>query len=132
MSGSSFSSTSSLFTPLSFTPLTATTAPCTWSSSFSGPNVQYGVGSAIGLAFDAIAEANRNKEIAINTGLSSGNHFSLPQGTYHVGATRSTEGVEGGVKITKGNGYVRYNYPNGHFTVVGSDGSKSSGIGGGW
>jgi hypothetical protein len=95
--------------------------------------VQYGVGSAIGLAFDAVAEANRNKEQAVTYGLSSpANHFSLPQGTYHVGASRTTDGVEGGMKITKGNGYVRYNYPNGHFTVVAADGSTSSGIGGGW
>jgi hypothetical protein len=126
------SSSSSLFTPFSFTPLTASTPSCTWASSNAGPNAQYGVGSAIGLAFSAVAEANHNKQVAIDTGLASGNHFSLPPGSYHVGAYNTTDGAAGGMKIVKGNGYVRYEYPDGRFTVVGADGSRSSGTGGGW
>ncbi len=110
----------STFTPLSssfaFTPLTVTSPSCTWSTSYSGSNVQYGVGSAVGLAFQEIEKANKNWTTSRDLSLSTGNHWGLPSGTHSVGTT----------KIIKGDGYIRYEPEHGHCTVVSDDGKISS------
>jgi hypothetical protein len=117
---------SNLFTPFSFTPLTTISPSCTYgSSSYAGSNVQYGIGSAIGLSFSSIAEANKNKQTAIDNAFASGNHWNLPKGSYS--ATQQHIIGSGCSKVVKGDGYIRYEWPDGRFTVHSDNGKIDSG-----
>jgi hypothetical protein len=60
---------------------------------------------------------------------------SVPKGSYgvitpifgSVGNSNTTPQISG-TKIIKGNGFVRYEYPTGHFTVVTKDGLVDTGL----
>jgi hypothetical protein len=59
--------------------------PCTYGiASNQAPNAQYGVGSALGLAFNSISEANNNWNIARDTAIATGNYGNLPNGTHRI------------------------------------------------
>ena len=108
----------------SFTPLTVLSPACTWSSSYCGTNAQFGIGSPLFGAFSAISEANANKQASIDMCMRTGNHFGLPNGSYLSNQSFNNSGM----KIVKGNGYVRYeNEQTGQFSVIGTDGRVSYG-----
>lgn len=58
----------------------------------------------------------------------------VPNGTYgtitpifgSLGNAHTTPQING-VRVTKGNGYVRYNYPDGYYRVVSDNGMETSG-----
>ena len=90
---------------------------CTYgSASNQTPNVQYAVGTSIGLAFDAIADANRNWNNARDYGLASGNHWSLPNGSHTHGYTT----------IIKSDNCIRYESEDGYCSGVTKDGVRYS------
>jgi hypothetical protein len=52
------------------------------STSYAGANTQYGVGSALGLAFSSVQDAKNNYNNAVDNALNSGNYWNLPSGTH--------------------------------------------------
>ncbi len=86
--------------------------------SYSSNN-SYGIGASIGKAFEAIAEARQNKQNRIDNAIATNNHWNLPNGTHTVN----------GQKVVKGDGYIRYDYGNGHGCVVTPEGSADHIIG---
>lgn len=86
---------------------------CTYgSASNQTANARYGIGGALGLAFSSIQDANNNWSNARNNAIATNNHWILPNGTHDVN----------GMKIIKGNGYIRYEHPNGHCHGITDDG----------
>lgn len=90
---------------------------CLTNNSYLGRN-NCSVGSALGLAFSSIAEANATKQQQINSAMVSGNHWALPPGTYPTSAF---------TEIKKGDGYVTYyNHQTKTHMVYKSDGTFGS------
>lgn len=84
---------------------------CTYgSASNQTSNAQYAIGGAIGMAFTEIGNANWNA--AKDYGLSSGNHWVLPNGTHMLGDT----------KIIKSDSCIRYEPEHGLCSGVTKDG----------
>ena len=86
---------------------------CTYgSASNQTANAQYGVGGALGFAFQEISKANNNWNNARDNAMASGNHWALPNGTHNYGNG----------KIVKSNSCIRYEPANGHCSGITSDG----------
>jgi len=82
--------------------------------SYQSANSQYAVGGSLSLAISSVQEANTNWNNAKDFGLSTGNHWSLPNGTFNQGTTQ----------ITKADTHIRYEPDHGHCHGVTKDGVK--------
>lgn len=103
---------------------TASTPGCTWATSYAGPNTQYAVGGAIGLAFSAKAEANATWQAAKDFGLATGNHSVLPNGTHVVGPTINNHSAGSQMTIIKSDTCIRYEPESGYCSGITSDGKR--------
>jgi hypothetical protein len=86
--------------------------------------------NTLNYSFSAIGEARNNWEASRNNALISNNHWSLPNGTHYTTDIGVPKGIHNssGMKIVKGNGYIRYEDPNtGHYKVITDDGMISTG-----
>jgi hypothetical protein len=103
---------------MSYRPLFTTPSfNCTYgSASNQSLDAQYGIGGAFFGAIGAIQEANQNWNNAYNYGMSSGNHWALPNGTHHYG--------DG--KLIKSDSCIRYEPSNGFCSGVTKDGHPYS------
>lgn len=62
-----------------------------------------------------------------SSSVSNGSYGVITPPFGSVGNSNTTPQISG-TKIIKGNGYVRYEYPSGHFTVVNSNGLVDTGL----
>lgn len=82
--------------------------------------------NSIGFSFSAIGEARNNWEASRNTALITNNHWSLPNGTHYTTDIGVPKGLHNssGIKIVKGDGYLRYeDKDTGHRTVISNKGT---------
>jgi hypothetical protein len=86
--------------------------------------------NAISYSFSAIGEAKNNWEKSRDNSLSSGNYWSLSNGTHYTTDIGVPQGLHdsSGMKIVKGNGYIRYEDPTtGRYKVISDNGMISTG-----